>query len=335
MIRLLHLLVGLTLFWSAPAAAATYTATASRDSMLKELASNENNGTLTEPLIKNSGGTDRHRAIFGFTLPTIPSGEIITSATVDFWVTQSDSQAVSVRRVTDSWTENGVTWGNTGTDIAGTDEGSFTPASTGRYYSVTVTSLVRGWYDGTFANNGVMLLGPSGIDVKVTSREWSTSTQRPRLVITTAPIPPLTVVKSSQAYFDPYNGTTNAKLIPEGFVAYTVQVSNSGTHTIQNNSIVITDPTPAGLRLFVGTVPGGSGPVLFTGGSSGLAYTYTSLASTTDDVDFSNNGGSTWTYTPVPDADQVDPNVTNIRIRPRGTMAASSSFNVLFGYQIQ
>jgi hypothetical protein len=67
----------------------------------------------------------------------------------------------------------------------------------------------------------------------------------------------------------------------------------------------------------------GSGPVAFSNGSltSSLTYTYTSLASTTDDLAFSNNGGATWTYTPVPNANGVDPNVTNIRINPKGTFA--------------
>jgi hypothetical protein len=53
-----------------------------------------------------------------------------------------------------------------------------------------------------------------------------------------------------------------------------------------------------------------------------------------DDVDFSNDGGSTWTYVPAPNALGVDPAVTHIRIRPKGTMAAGSGFNLLFGYMI-
>jgi hypothetical protein len=86
----------------------------------------------------------------------------------------------------------------------------------------------------------------------------------------------------------------------------------------------------------VGNIPGGTGPVLFQQGvpSSTLTYTFTSLASTTDDVEFSNNGGTTWTYVPTPNAYQVDPNVTHMRIRPKGVMAANSTFNLYFGYMI-
>jgi hypothetical protein len=149
--------------------------------------------------------------------------------------------------------------------------------------------------------------------------------------------PPLTIVKSSIAYFDPVNGLTNPKMIPGALFGYSVTVTNPGSYTVDSNSVVISDPTPANLYLYVGNVPGGTGPVLFTEGSpaSTLTYTFTSLASTTDDVDFSNNNGSTWTYVPVANASSVDPTVTNIRIRPKGSMAAGSSFTLYFGYMLR
>jgi trimeric autotransporter adhesin len=37
-------------------------------------------------------------------------------------------------------------------------------------------------------------------------------------------------------------------------------------------------------------------------------------------VDFSNDGGVTWTYVPVPDGAGYDAAVTDIRMRPKGTM---------------
>jgi hypothetical protein len=149
-------------------------------------------------------------------------------------------------------------------------------------------------------------------------------------------LPPLTIVKSSQAYFDPLNGAADPKAIPGGFVSYSVVVTNPSSGTVDSNSLLVVDATPANLQLFVGNVPGGSGPVLFTNGtpSSGLTYSFVSLASTTDDVEFSSNGGSSWTYVPVPNADGVDPAVTHMRIRPKGVMAAGSSFTLLFGYRI-
>jgi uncharacterized repeat protein (TIGR01451 family) len=151
----------------------------------------------------------------------------------------------------------------------------------------------------------------------------------------TAP-PPLTVAKTSAAYSDPYNNTTNPKLIPGGYALYTVTVSNPNSYAVTADSIIIVDPTPASLKLSVGNLPSVTGPVKFQDGSTptGLTYTFTSLGSITDDVDFSKDGGTTWTYVPSPDASGFDSNVTHIRIRPKGTMAAGSSFTVQFRYSI-
>lgn len=149
---------------------------------------------------------------------------------------------------------------------------------------------------------------------------------------------PLIMSKSSQASTDPIRGTTNPKMIPGARAAYTVTVSNPNAFATTADTIVITDPTAANLQLYVGNIVGASGgPVKFTNGatSSGLTYTFTSLASTTDDVDFSNNGGSTWTYVPTANAQGADAAVTHIRIRPKGAMAANSSFSLTFGYVIK
>ncbi|HEX8239637.1 MAG TPA: hypothetical protein VF574_07860 [Allosphingosinicella sp.] len=149
---------------------------------------------------------------------------------------------------------------------------------------------------------------------------------------------PLTLVKSSQASTDPYNGATNPKLIPGARVAYTVTVANSNAFATTADSILIVDPTPARLSLFVSNISGTSGgPLRFQNGatSSGLTYTFTSLASQTDDIDFSNDGGATWTYVPTPDGQGADAAVNRIRIRPKGAMAANSSFSLLFGYIVK
>ena len=54
-----------------------------------------------------------------------------------------------------------------------------------------------------------------------------------------------------------------------------------------------------------------------------LLYTLPALSaviqrSSTDDVEFSSNGGVTYTYTPMPDADGYDSNVTHFRGLKRG-----------------
>jgi hypothetical protein len=148
---------------------------------------------------------------------------------------------------------------------------------------------------------------------------------------------PLTIVKASQVYSDPVNGTTNPKAIPGGFLTYTISVANPGSGTVDSGTLVVLDATPANLQLFVGDLVSGGGPLVFQQGStsSALTYTYTSLASTTDDIDFSNNSGSTWTYTPVPNTLGVDPAVTHFRIRPKGAMAGNSSFSIQVRYRVK
>ncbi|NOT17561.1 MAG: right-handed parallel beta-helix repeat-containing protein [Sulfuriferula sp.] len=136
--------------------------------------------------------------------------------------------------------------------------------------------------------------------------------------------PTLTHQKTVALLNDPINGTTNPKNIPGAEVLYSLKVSNSGPGTA--TALVTTDPIPLNTQLFVGDLGvAGSGPIAFIDGTpvSGLSWTYTNLASTTDNVDFSNDGGTTWTYTPVPVAG-YDAAVTNIRLKPAGTLNANT-----------
>ena len=163
---------------------------------------------------------------------------------------------------------------------------------------------------------------------------WTTSAAANDAVvctITNTRAPPVTVSKVAFPIYDPVNITTNPKFVPGGALQYRLTIANPGP-ALTTNTLVIVDPLPANLRMFVGNISGSGKPVVFTEGSpaSTLTFTYTNLSSTTDDVDFSNNGGTSWTYVPVPDGQNYDAAVTNIRIRPKGSMAPGSSANFLF-----
>jgi hypothetical protein len=54
------------------------------------------------------------------------------------------------------------------------------------------------------------------------------------------------------------------------------------------------------------------------------------LNNASDDLEFSNNNGTTWVYSPTPDADLCDSAVTNIRMRPKGTMPGNAGGNPFF-----
>lgn len=142
--------------------------------------------------------------------------------------------------------------------------------------------------------------------------------------------PDIVVIKTSLTTYDPYNLSSNPKAIPGAWVLYTIQATNQGLGPVDNDTTVVTDPIPANAEMFVNDLGGaGSGPVLFIDGAtaSGLSYTFTSLASTTDDVGFSNDGGATFTYTPIPDVDGFDSNVTHVRGSPKGVFNASDGVN--------
>jgi hypothetical protein len=156
-------------------------------------------------------------------------------------------------------------------------------------------------------------------------------------------VPDLLVLKTSLTIEDPINGTTNPKAIPLATVLYLVDVTNRGIGTVDADSLSISDPVPANMALRVADYDGGNpGPVAFVDGAtaSDLSYSFTSLGSTTDDVEFSDDNQATWTYTPVDSGDGTDPAVTDIRINPTGLMAGSRgagdpSFQVLFKVVVQ
>jgi len=149
--------------------------------------------------------------------------------------------------------------------------------------------------------------------------------------------PPLTATKTSTAYSDPINATVNPKEIPGGWVSYTITLSNPGSIALDSSTLVLTDPVPANLQLFVANYPSAAAPVVAVDGvpASGLSFTYTNLASTTDNLDFSNDGGATWTYVPTPNTNGVDPAVTAIRIRPQGSLGAGKTYSFKIMYLIK
>ena len=130
--------------------------------------------------------------------------------------------------------------------------------------------------------------------------------------------------KAVTATTDPTGGDLS---IPGATTRYTVTFSNTGSVPIDPDTVIIIDAIHAETQLRVADIgASGSGPVTFTDGTpaSGLTYTYFSLASTTDDLAFSNDGGLTYTYTPSAGTDGTDPAVTHIRVTPKGMFGTGS-----------
>ena len=323
-----NLLLAVLAMSATAASAGTYTVNSNGDTWINEASPAQNNRTTTTlRSTASSTATSRTRALIAFTLPTIPANEQITSAVLRLRVTTTSTRAVSVHRATLAWTESTATWTNMNAFFDATSEASFTPSSAATV-SVDISTLVQNWRAGTYANLGVMLLGANSSTAQFASEENGTVAYRPQLVITTALVAPqLTVLKSHSLISDPVNNAANPKYIPGATVRYTVAASNSAAGAADSNSTVFTDAVPPGMQMFVGDLgSAGSGPILFSNGatSSGLTYSFASLASTTDSLSFSNNGGASFTYTPVADALGYDGNVTHVRITLTGAFAGKT-----------
>jgi len=240
---------------------------------------------------------------------TLPAGLTFVSATGTGWSCGAVSQTVTCTR------SGSLAVGATAAPITLTVAvGSAASPSVSNTASVSGTN-----FDNVSGNNN------STINTTVTSA------------------PTITLQKLSRTISDPVNGTANPKAIPGALSEYTIQATNSGLTAADNNSIAITDSIPANTALYVGDISGaGSGPIRFVDGTppSGLAYNFVNLASTTDNVSFSNNGGTSFNYTPSPDAEGVDTNVTHIQVTTTGQFLAASgsgdpSFVILFRVKVQ
>lgn len=152
---------------------------------------------------------------------------------------------------------------------------------------------------------------------------------------------PISVSKSVSVVSDPM-GNVLPRSIPGAVVDYSATLANPITNLGKTvRGIQYEEPIPANVVLRVSDLgSGGTGPVIFTNGAiilgvgdSGLTYTFTSLSSTTDGIDFYN--GAVWTYTPVPDANGYDANVRAIRVKPVTTFKPGGSFTVRFRVRLR
>lgn len=120
------------------------------------------------------------------------------------------------------------------------------------------------------------------------------------------------------------------KVVPGALIRQTITGSNEGVAPPDADTVVVDIPIPAAMDFYLGDIgAAGSGPVTFTNGtvSSGLSYTYTALDSTTDGLEFSNDSGATWTYTPVPRSNKADTSINRVRVKLPGTFADGTSPN--------
>lgn len=153
------------------------------------------------------------------------------------------------------------------------------------------------------------------------------------------PFAQLNVTKVSSVISDPVNGTSNPKAIPGATIEYLITVTNSGPDPADTDSVVILDNGPSDAKICL--LDRNGGPIVFAdpGGNSGLTYNYggagtpaADLGVTTDDLEFSSDGGTDFTYVPTADGENCDAGVTDFRLQPGGEFAPGSSITLRFRY---
>ena len=139
--------------------------------------------------------------------------------------------------------------------------------------------------------------------------------------------PEISLSKSVLTIYDPYNGASNPKAIPNSILEYIIFAKNGGTNSADNNTINISDKIPNNTKVCVANTGQCKAPYFVNGSpSSGL-----NLGATT----YSNNNGVSYVYSPVPDAEGSDSNVTNLRAAMNGafqpkTGATAPNFELKF-----
>ncbi len=151
----------------------------------------------------------RDRSLLRFDLGQLPAGSTLSSANLHLTVTNTyggnpNSESMNVHRLTQAWTEGGVTWNRYdgsnlwaagGGDYDATVRASSTAnAGIGQAVTWDVTTLAQEWAAGTHANHGLIVINSGNTNgLHFASKESGNQGYRPILAasITTPSAPPV------------------------------------------------------------------------------------------------------------------------------------------------
>lgn len=123
----------------------TSTLTATADTYVDQGSPTSTNGSSGDLFIQ-SGVNDNQRTLVNFTLPTVPAGCSVTSATLTVTSKSGTSgRTIDAFRAATSWTESGATWNNQPA-TTGTAASSTSTSTSNGTVSITVTSQVAAMY---------------------------------------------------------------------------------------------------------------------------------------------------------------------------------------------
>jgi RHS repeat-associated protein len=279
----------------------TVTLSASADAFIDQASSTTNFGTTNYLQTYPWTSSYTKRSLIQFDLSGIPAGATIISADLYLYNygTSGYTRTLAVHRVTSSWTETGVTWNNF--------NGAFNGTSTATC-QVSWPSNVNGLWDvkndvqavanGTNSNYGWLLKDNSEDGSQnfwqFNSKEFATSSVRPKLVVVYSAPLTITVSPSSASIcsggsvsltasggttysWSPSTGlntTTGATVVanPTSTTTYTVtgtSGSNTGTKTV-----VVTVNTPPSVTVSPSTAAICSGSNIQLAASGAVSYSW-------------------------------------------------------------
>ena len=102
-------------------------------------------------------------AMFKNTLPTLNKGDMVVGAYLNLYLYNTSFDGGSSQRqldahiITSSWTENSVTWNTKPTYNSIITDYCFMNNGEAAWKSLDITKAVKGWYEGSFTNHGILI----------------------------------------------------------------------------------------------------------------------------------------------------------------------------------
>lgn len=174
-------------------------------------------------------GTNAMRTYMKYTLPTGISASQVTSAYVYLLKKEHQVPTIKAYRVTSDWSSSAITWNNKPSYTTTYASGVATN-TTGNWYGLDVTTMVKNWLNGTYSNYGMVLKEPSEASSTQKTKFYSSdapSPNKPELVINYSSSLPMTGGGISKYYGIGVNDYTNV-------FAYCSYGSRAGGTLVQN-----------------------------------------------------------------------------------------------------
>ncbi|MCK4368394.1 MAG: DNRLRE domain-containing protein [Dehalococcoidales bacterium] len=138
------------------------------------------------------GTVDTCRAYLQFNLASIPANAVIVNARLGLYYYYTDNLSaalIGAYLVPGAWNESTITWNNQPAVVTTPEYTVNVPAlATNAFIYWYISNMVKGWWDGSILNYGVMLKDYDESTIEAWkgfySSDWGTASQRPVLIVT-------------------------------------------------------------------------------------------------------------------------------------------------------